>query len=169
MQHFLSLLKRNTKIFFIAIVCSFALLYVIKNPSLFQASVLNLWEIETIKKNQRDLAYKTTGNVLDIFVDESLKNLSELTLSIAYDPLLNVAESWWTAQSAYEIISSIPGSLNVKLNQFSPIDTKQSLLIIPFSWTNMNILVQEAHAVLTDGTSKDLAIGNLSQQLVHGQ
>ncbi|HCB52022.1 TPA: hypothetical protein DEP21_05690 [Patescibacteria group bacterium] len=59
-----------------SIFFSLILLYVIKNPDIFQSSVLQLSEIETIKKNKWDLAYKTTGNVVDIFIDDTIQHIS---------------------------------------------------------------------------------------------
>lgn len=162
----MSLIMRNIKIFLWAIVFSLALVYIIKNPSLFEASVLNLTEIETIKKNQRDLAYKTTENVVDIFVDDTFSSLSDLVVTLSFSPTVSLWLSGLSGQGAYEILSSSLESTTIKLSQLDSFDPHQSILIVPFSWNMYDVLVQEATTTVS-GTVRDLSIWSLSPQTTH--
>lgn len=168
MPSFLFRIKRNISIFALAIIFSLAMLFVVKNPDFFQASVLNIQELQNIEKNKRDAAYKTTDNMIDIFVSKDLSWLDYLILTLTYDPSLQLSASWRLSQAAYEIISANSGETQIKLSQFWVLDTNQSLLIIPFSWSSTP-LIQEARAVFSNNEVKDLAIGNLSEQNVHGK
>jgi len=165
-----SIIKRNTKIAILSFFVCISLVFLVKNPNLFEASVLNIWEISFIDENNWDIAYKTTWDVLDIFVSNSLlstKNLDKLNISIAYDPSISLSDKNIEYQTDYKIISSGDNSIDIEIWLSSWVDYKKSILIIPFSWNNSRILIQDAYGLLSDWTKQDLSVWNLTTQYLH--
>lgn len=64
----MSRIIHNIKLLVIALVLSFCLAYIIKHPDFFVSSILNIQEIKEIEEKQRDIAYKTDNQLLDIFL-----------------------------------------------------------------------------------------------------
>jgi hypothetical protein len=79
-------LKTNIIILVLAIICAVALFYFTENPGFFSASVISLQEAEEMKKNNWDIAYKNDSQVLDVFLSDNLQDVSNITISIIYDP-----------------------------------------------------------------------------------
>jgi hypothetical protein len=52
-------LRQNIAIIFAAAVCALVIFFIVKNPGLFQASILSLEEKAFMNEKKRDAAYKT--------------------------------------------------------------------------------------------------------------
>lgn len=149
----------NIGIILFAGIFSVAILFLIKHPNLLQASALNIDEIHTIKMNKRDIAYKNNNNLMDIFFDDTISQ-NPIKIMLSYDPSLYLDFSSASGQCEFIVVSSNNEStlLDINCNTFLP---EESILIIPFSWENNDILIEEAYYLL--GQSKEnLSIGNLS-------
>ena len=81
-----SRLKTNIIILILAAICAVVLFYFTENPGLFSASVISLQESEKMKENNWDIAYKNDSQILDVFLSDSLQDVSNITISIIYDP-----------------------------------------------------------------------------------
>lgn len=162
---FLSFIKRiftNVKIFILALIITIVVVIVVKNPSLFQASVLLMQDRQTMITNQRDIWYKNSSGVLDVFISEWLKNFTDISFTVTLDPQSVVVDfSKITAQLPYEISNQTQQSFDIKLTALSGIDYHQSLFMVPFSGTNTYILLSQWNVSLQNGDFQSLAIGNL--------
>ena len=157
-------LSRNAGILVAAGLFSLAILFFVKNPNFFQASVLNAGEVNLIKANKRDIAYKQSTWLLDIFFSESIKD-KWVTIVLTHNPLVNI--DWWlfSWQCWFNIINSDLENITISLN-CSNILTDQSALIIPFSGQIQDVLMEEWY--YTDGGQKvGLSIWNLSEFAEH--
>jgi len=161
-------LKENWLIIILALVFAFALFYVIKNPWFFQASVLSLSEINTIKENKWDMAYKNENWLLDIFVSSELKNLNKIDLSIIFDSkkvIIDLNALTW--QWFFQVKKSEQGLLDLSVSDLQNLNKSASLIIIPFSWDNTDIILGESIIYFNDWQNKQAAIGNLTQTVNH--
>jgi hypothetical protein len=89
---------------------------------------------QTMQANQRDIGYKNTGNVLDVFIAEELKDFTTLSFSVTLDPQ-NVAVDFSKidSQLSYQISNQTPESFDIMLTLSTGVDYGQSLFMIPFS------------------------------------
>lgn len=114
------LLKRiftDFKILILALVIAVVVFVVVKNPQLFQASVLLLEDRETMLANQRDIGYKNTSGVLDVFISEDIKNFTDIEFSVTFDSI-NVTPDLTNidSQLPYEIFNQSKDSFGIRLN-----------------------------------------------------
>ena len=163
-----SRLKTNIIILVLAIICAVALFYFTENPGFFSASVISLQEAEEMKKNNWDIAYKNDAQVLDVFLSDSLQDVSNITISIIYDPQNAEINPWDIAiqpNLVSNILSETPWLLVLKIENFTGwFDYQNSLFELPFATTDAiyNVLLSEATIVSTDGDNKPLSIGVLN-------
>lgn len=154
----------NIGIILFAGIFSLAILFLIKHPNLLQASVLNIDEINTIKTNKRDIAYKNNNNLMDIFFDDTISQ-NPIKIILSYDPWLYLDFTSASGQCQFTVISSNKDNtlLDINCTTFLP---EESILMIPFSWENNDILIEEAYYIL-EQSKKNLSIGNLSLSTSH--
>lgn len=161
-------LKTNIIILILAIICAVALFYFTENPGFFSASIISLRESEEMKKNNWDLAYKNDSQVLDVFLSDSLQDVSNITISIIYDPQnadINPGDIVIQSNLVSNILSDTPWLLVIKIDNFTWwFNYQNSLFELPFSTTDdiYNILLSEATIVSVDGENKPLSIGVLN-------
>lgn len=152
------------KILALALLIAVVTFVVVKNPDLFQASVLLLEDKQTMHTNQRDIGYKNTSGVLDVFISENVQDFTDIVFGVTLDPT-NVTPDFTKIESQfpYEIIDQTSDGFRIRLTRatLSGLDYGQSLFVIPFSGTNAYILLSEGIATLGNGDSQALAIGNL--------
>lgn len=167
-----TILKRiinNSIIFVISIFLAFILFYVSKDTNIFQASILWIQDIKTIQENQRDVAYKNTDWLLDIFLSDKVlsKNYSSLDITIVYDyTTVSLNTQSISIQKQYKINSNGSWSITFSFDNLIDIKSQESFLIIPFSWSIKDILISEA--VVKNWKSQDsLSIGNLTSYTEH--
>lgn len=159
-------LFRNAGIILAAGLFSLAILFLVKNPNLFQASVLNAGEINLIQKNNRDIAYKQSTWLLDIFFSESIKN-KEVNIILAHNPSVKIDWALFSWQCWFDIIANDQWSINIKLNCPDML-TDQSALIIPFDGNTQDVLMEEWYYLDWD-QKVSLSIWNLSDSIQHGK
>jgi hypothetical protein len=167
-----TILKRiidNSLIFVISIFLSFILFYVTKNTNIFQASILWVQDIKIIQDNQRDIAYKNTDWLLDIFLSDKLlaKDYSSLKITIVYDyTTVTLNTKSISFQKQYKISSNGSWTITLSFDDLKDIKTQESFFIMPFSWSVKDILLSEA--VVQNWSSQDsLSIGNLTSYTDH--
>lgn len=158
----------NLKLLVIALIISIWCAYVIKHPDIFVSSILNLQELQEIKDKQRDIAYKTDNQLLDVFLPTTWDHSWSLYISIAYAPTIKLQIEQFTWQTSYSGIKIDSGSLSLEFANISKINAKETLFSIPFSWNSNDILL-ESGTIVYKNVSRSLAIGKLSITSIHGQ
>lgn len=167
-----TILKRiinNSIIFVISIFLAFILFYLSKDTNIFQASILWIQDIKIIQENQRDIAYKNTDWLLDIFLSNNLlsKNYSSLDITIVYDydtVSLNIQNI--SFQKQYKISFNQSWSITLSFDDLKDIKSQESFFIIPFSWSVKDILISEV--IVKNWQLQDsLSIGNLTSYTEH--
>lgn len=151
-----------------AAVLASGIFYVVNNPDAFMASVLSLQEKNFIVKKWRDIAYKTNSWYVDIFMSEKLETPTSIDFNVIFnkdkitiDPTNLSGQGTRTfnmPDDSNVIIQSIPGT---------NVDKSQSLIMLPFTGENKDILLGEAVAKLSDGTEKNLSIWSLNEITTH--
>lgn len=161
-------LKTNIIILVLAIICAVALFYFTENPGFFSASVISLQEAEEMKKNNWDIAYKNDSHVLDVFLSNTLQDVSNITISIIYDPQYAEVNLWDIAIQSNlttNILSETPWLLVIKIENLTWwFNYQNSLFELPFSSSDnvYNVLLSEASITSIDGENKPLSIGILN-------
>lgn len=165
-----SRLLLNFKILVWALFIAFAIFYISKNPSIFQASVLSLQEIQIIQDQWRDIAYKNQTGLLDIFLSSGVQSLSSLDFSLVFDPATEIQAQNLSWQWQISITNIWSWFADFHITDLQNIDYSQSILLVSFTGTNANnyLIIEKATASLTDSTQKDLSIWNLWEKLSHG-
>ncbi|MCF7835201.1 hypothetical protein K9M48_04095 [Candidatus Gracilibacteria bacterium] len=161
-------IKNNSIIFLLSIFLAFSLFYVNKNETFFQASVLSTQDINFIKQKQRDIAYKNSDGIIDIFVSEDFlsKNYESLNISIIFDKLqASIQDNITEYQNKYKIDLS-EGRVSLYFEDLRNINHQESLIVLPFSGLISDSLISDAFA--TKGLENyPLSVGNLTQIQEH--
>lgn len=160
----------NFKILIWAFILALAIFYVSQNPSLFQASVLSLQEIQIIQNEWRDIAYKNQPNLLDIFLSSWVASPSELEFSLAFDPSTQIQTQNLSWQGEISIKSIWSWFAEFHITNLQNIDYTQSVLLVSFQWENLSnnyLIIEKATAKLPDWTSKELSVWNLGEKTSH--
>lgn len=168
-QIYLKKWSKNLIIFFLSIIFAFTLFFLSKDSTIFQASILWIQDIQKIQENQRDVAYKESDWILDIFVSDIFlqQNYSSIDITILYD-YQNLIINTQDIQSPKDYTTSYNQSWLVSFSFYDlqDINSQESLLIIPFSWSMNNILISNA-AASKWSEEYSLSIGNLSEYTQH--
>lgn len=160
----------NLKILIWAFIIALAVFYVSNNPSLFQASVLSLQEIQIIQNKWRDIAYKNQPNLLDIFLSSWVVSPSELDFSLSFDPETQIQIQNLSWQGEISIKNIWIGFAEFHITNLKNIDYTQSVLLVSFQWENSSnnyLIIEKATAKLPDWTSKELSVWNLGEKSSH--
>lgn len=157
-------LLHNLKLLGIAVVLSICSAYIIRNPEFLMSSVLNIQEIQEIEQKQRDIAYKTSGDLLDVFLPLYGEHLGLLNIRISHNPDLVIHTEQLSGQVQATYINTQSGSLDLQFTINPNIIAHESLFWIPFSWTQQDILIEEASL-----NNKALSVGKLSEIINHGK
>lgn len=163
---FLTRIFTDFKILALSLLIAVVVFVVVKNPDLFQASVLLLEDRETMQANQRDIGYKNTSGVLDVFISENVQDFTEILFTVTLDPAnVTVDFTKIDSQFPYEISNQKEDGFDIRVvpATLSGLDYGQSLFMIPFSWSNPYILLSEGTTTLGNGDMQALAIGNLDE------
>lgn len=139
--------------------------YVINNPNLFMSSILSLQEQQFIKEKWRDVAYKTNDGFVDIFVAEHVEAGQKIDFSLLYNPETieidpnNIQWQWTRTYTHNEqwiiVIHAVLGE---------QIKYEESLLLLPFTGDNKDILLGEVNS-----KNKWLSIWSLNERTTHLQ
>ena len=154
----------NSIILIAALICAVILFFITENPGFFSASVISLQDAQDMKTNKRDIWYKNESNTLDVFVSDDLQDISNITVSIIYDPnnaTLNTEKITTQSSLLTDIISDDPWLLVLKFSDFTGgFDYKNSLFELPFSASEdiYNAILSEAVVVSINWENKPLSI-----------
>lgn len=161
---FLMMKKNSMTLLWAAILASW-IFYVVNNPESFTASILSLQEQNFITEKWRDIAYKINSGYVDIFMGENRETPENIEFTISFDkdtvtidPQNSSGQGTRTISSLDEnsiIIQSIPGEI---------VDKSQSLIMLPFSGEQKDILLSEAVA-----NEKWLSIWSLNEITTHSK
>ena len=156
-----SRIYKNLIILIIAPFLAWWLLFLMNDFSWLTASVLDIWEIQKVKDEWRDLAYKTENQTLEIFWSEKVKTAEKLEIEILYNPekiqLFTENASWVN----YEILNEEEGVLDISLTEISERDYKEWWFEVPYSWDEYQVLLWDSWKTERDERAS-LSIGNLN-------
>lgn len=166
-----SRLLLNLKILVWALFIAFTIFYIVRNPSLFQASVLSLQEIQIIQDQWRDIAYKNQTGLLDIFLSSGVQSPTSLDFSLVFDPDTEIQTQNLSWQWQISITNIWSWFADFHVTNLQNIDYTQSVLLISFTGKNANnyLIISEAKSLLSNWEKKDLSIWNLWEKLSHGK
>lgn len=145
---------------------SLAIIFLIKNPNFLQASVLNAGELSLIQKNKRDIAYKQSEWLLDIFFAPSIQKMP-ITLILAHNTSIHLDGSTFSGQCEFTILDANQETTSIILD-CPEFDSEQSVLLIPFVGKIQDILLEEGYYI-DDTIKQNLSIGNLSLPTEHSK
>lgn len=159
----------NICILIVAAITAVFLFYFTENPWFFSASIISLQDSEKMKNNNWDIWYKNDSNMLDVFVSDSLTDISSLTLSIIYDPQnASLDPDQIIAQESLntDILTNTPWLLVIKFSDFTWwFNYQNSLFELPFSADEdmYHALLSEATVLSNNGENKPLSIWLLNE------
>jgi len=135
MKLFAHKIRQNLAILFAAIVCALVIFFIVKNPGLFQASILSLEEKAFMNEKRRDAAYKTSNGALEIFVAEKHKYNTEHFQGIVYfnPDEITFDTMTLTGQGTFKITETTDDSMVITISTPDRIDTNEEIIAIPFS------------------------------------
>lgn len=147
-----------------------SIFYVIKNPDIFTASVLSLQEKSFITQKWRDIAYKNTGWLIDIFIWEQIEPPVDISFTIIFDKdNVTIDAEQISGQGTRTFSTPDQNSIIIHEKISQNTDKNQSIIMLPFTGENKNILLSEAVAKFYDGQEKNLSIGTLNEITSHSQ
>lgn len=139
------------------------LVYLLQNTQLLQASILSISDYTTIKENNRDMAYKTENNRIEVFCSDTIAtDIQEIKIHLVYNDV-NINRPQADYQSSINIDTPVAGETYVILNNIQDIDCTKSLIDVAFEGEYDNIIV---NTITNDG--KSMKIGNLNTITKHG-
>ena len=150
---------KNIFILITGVFFALALFFLTKNPDLMMWSIMTLQEKVQIEDNERDMAYKTDKNILDVFVaDQWNKTIKKVTLYVLYDKEnINIDFTKFIHQWQ-SLLNNNDWELIIELVPNWIFDYTQSILELPFSWEIDKILISEASFTLATYDEEPLAI-----------
>lgn len=158
----MSRIIHNLKLLGISLVFSISIAYIIRHPELLMSSVLNIQEISEVRQNHRDIAYKTTKNIFDVFLAWSWTYIGPLDIIVSHDPETIVHIDQLTGQLPYKTLESGSWFVRISFVLTTGIVAQESLFWVPFSGDINRILLEEAQL-----NSTWLSVGRLSSTTVH--
>ena len=126
------------------------------------ASVLDIGEVQKVKDEWRDLAYKTENQTFEIFWSEKIKTAENVSVEVLYNPAkvsLDIDNASW---ENYEILNQDDGILRILLRNLWLRNHEEGRFEVPFSWDNSQILLWDSWKTEKKETIS-LSIGNLNK------
>jgi hypothetical protein len=147
-----------------------AIFFVVKNPFLFQSSILSLEEKAFINSKWRDAAYKISSGSFEIFLaDKHASSLQKFQGYIYYEAeTLTPDTQAYTGQGVAKLQQKTAGTLLVTIQNFDKIDSTQEIIGIPFSGNMRNIVLGESKGMTKKGRQK-FSVGNLGEFTQHAK
>ena len=158
---------KNIIILIIAPFIAWGLLFLVNNLSWLTASVLDIWEIQKVKEEWWDLAYKTVWWVLEIFWSEKIQSSEEVNFRILYNPSkieLNTQNASWIN---YQITKENTWSFEVLLTNIKERNYEEWWFEIPYSWEESQILLGDSWKSDSDWNIISLSVWNLNSLEEH--
>lgn len=153
---------KNVIILIIAPFIAWWLLFLVNNLSWLTASVLDIWEIQKVREEWWDLAYKSDWWVFEVFWSEKVQASDQVIIKILYNPDEIELDSWLASWVNYWIISNYNWTLEVTLTDLKERDYKEWWFEIPYSWDETQILLGDSQKINQDWKKESLSIGNLN-------
>lgn len=161
-------LRKNLAIIFAAAVCALVIFFIVKNPGLFQSSILSLGEKAFMNQQKRDAAYKTNKGPFEIFVAEKYKTtITSFEWIIYFDAdKVQLETGNLTGQGQFTVKQTTKDSLLVTIKISDKIDTNSEIIGIPFSWEAKDIVLGESKIKTRKGRAQ-VTVGNLNNFVEH--
>ena len=163
-------LRKNLAIIFAAAVCALVIFFIVKNPGLFQSSILSLGEKAFMNQEKRDVAYKTNKWPFEIFVAEKYKtNMTNFEGTIYFDAnKVQLETGNLTGQGQFSIKQVTKDSLLVTIKMANKIDVNSEIIGIPFSGEAKDIVLGESR-IKTKKWWLSVTVGNLNNFVAHSK
>lgn len=163
-------LRQNLAIIFAAVVCALVIFFLVKNPGLFQASILSLEEKAFMNEKKRDAAYKTSDGNFEIFIGEKYKTTMKSMQAVIYFDTNKVQmdATTTTGQGTHKITAMTKDSLLVTITAPEKIDSNAGIFSIAFSGSAQDIVLGESK-IKTNKSWKSLSVGNLNDFVKHSK
>ena len=158
---------KNVIILIIAPFIAWWLLFLVNNLSWLTASVLDIWEIQKVREEWWDIAYKSLWWVFEVFWSEKIQASEQVIIKILYNPDEIELDSWLASWVNYWIISNYNWTLEVVLTNIKERDYKEWWFEIPYSWDETQILLGDSQKINQDWKKESLSIGNLNNFKEH--
>ena len=153
---------KNVIILVIAPFIAWWLLFLVNDLSWLTASVLDIWEIQKVRDEWWDFAYKSDWWVFEVFWSEKVQASDQVIIKILYNPDEIELDSWLASWVNYWIISNYNWTLEVTLTDLKERDYKEWWFEIPYSWDETQILLGDSQKINQDWKKESLSIGNLN-------
>lgn len=159
------MMKKNSMTLLGAAILAPWIFYVVNNPESFTASILSLQEQNFITEKWRDIAYKTNSGYVDIFMGENRETPENIEFTIIFDKDTVTVDPQNSSGQGTRTISSLDeNSIIIQSTPGEIVDKSQSLIMLPFSWEQKDILLSEAVA-----NEKWLSIWSLNEITTHSK
>ena len=158
---------KNVIILIIAPFIARWLLFLFNDLSWLTASVLDIWEIQKVRDEWWDLAYKTDWGVFEVFWSEKVQSAENITLKILYNPNRIDIDSSASSWVNYEITDEKAWSIEVVLHEIANRDYKEWWFEIPYSWDESQILLGDSWKDNKKWEEESLSIWNLNNLEEH--
>jgi hypothetical protein len=158
---------KNLIILIIAPFIAWWLLFLFNDLSWLTASVLDIWEIQKVKEEWRDLAYKTDWWIFEVFWSEKVQSADNITIKVLYNPSRINLDTWNSSWVNYEIIEERAWSIEILLDDLKSRDYKEWWFEIPYIWDESQILLGDSWKNNKDWDNESLSIWNLNSLEEH--
>ncbi len=149
-------MKKHLTIILFAFIFALWIYFFVNNSNML-ASVLSINDYNTIKENQRDIAYKNTENVFEIFVSDSINNIETLEISLLSNTEIleeNISWQW-----------------NITRNNDKDTLTTTWLTNIDYNYSIIEIAKDTNDIILVDiallNSNIQMKVWNLSEENIH--
>ena len=130
------------------------------------ASVLDITEINTIKQNNWDLAYKTENHVFEVFWSEKIKSAEIIEFEILYNPEKTELYTQLISWDNYQIIDFQEGDLVIQISDVWVRDYHEWWFEVLYTWDENQILMWDAKKI-ENGEESNLSVWNLNNKQEH--
>ena len=158
---------KNIIILIIAPFIAWGLLFLVNNLSWLTASVLDIWEVQKVKDEWWDLAYKTEGWIFEIFWSEKVQASDSIVVKILYNPNKIALDSSLLSGVNHEILDNTTWNIEVALTSLKERDYKEWWLEIPYTWDETQILIGDSWKINKKWEKESLSIWNLNTSEEH--
>jgi hypothetical protein len=119
--------------------------------------VLDITEINTIKQNNWDLAYKTENQVFEVFWAEKVKSAEVIEFEILYNPEKIELDTQLISWENYQIIDSQEGDLVIQISDVWVRDYHEWWFEVLYTWDENQILMWDAKKI-ENGEESNLSV-----------
>ena len=125
------------------------------------ASVLDIWEIQKVRDEWWDLAYKTENQILEIFWSEKVLSAENVEVEVLYNPERIVLDTENISWENYTILKDESWIFEIKLDNLKSRGYEEWRFEVPYSWDETQILLWDSRKKEWEKRTS-LSIGNLN-------